>query len=298
MTDQTDPLMLKASQLKASMAKLKWPLFALAMTLFVAGMAYSLSQLSFSLSDLQWGPIAILGLVLVPITFLYGGANFVLMARGAGVQVSFSSSLKTACIAQFAEFLPLPGGAIVRSGALVAKGSSVLGAASHVTVNAVLWVGCAAIAAAISFGLDTPQGIIIAIAGLLTSGFCTIWLGRKAGVPIALAALAMRCAGLIIAGLRLVCAFLAIAVPMTLAQSYPFAFAAILGSASSLAPGGLGIGETIAALIAGFSDVAPTAAFLAVGLNRIVGLFISGAATAIIILTGNADTPSPKAAGT
>ncbi len=298
MTDQTDPWALQIGRLKAVLAKLKWPLFALAMALFIAGMTYSLSQLSFSLNDLQWGPIALLGLILVPITFLYGAANFVLMARGAGASISFASSFKTACIAQFAEFLPLPGGAMVRSGALVAKGSSVLGAASHVTVNAILWVGCAAIAAAVSLGLQSPHGIVIAIGGIVGVVACTLWLSRKAGLRLALAALAMRCVGLIIAGLRLVCAFLAIAVPMTLSQSYPFAFAAILGSASSIAPGGLGIGETIAALIAGLSDVAPTAAFLAVGLNRIVGLFVSGAATGIIILTGNSDAQPSAAQGT
>ncbi len=286
------PLHPLIGQARAWLKRFRVPLFLLAAAIFFGGLWWSASELELGLFELDWLYIALLGLIVVPLTFLYGAVNFWVLAKGAGATSNFGLAFKTACIAQFAEILPLPGGAMVRGGALMVQGTSLKRAASHVTVNAVLWVACAALAAGIALGLGNAIALAIAAGGLLGIGLCLAWITRASTLAIALTAFVIRGFGLLLAGLRLFLAFAAISVPLDLIDAVPFAFAAILGSASSLAPGGLGIGEMLGAAMANLTVVTPAAAFLAVGLNRIIGIAISGIATAIFALTGGTVTQS------
>lgn len=264
-------------------------LLGLAAAIFAVGLAISVSRLELAFADISWGFIALSALLFVPAAFLYGAINFMIMARGAGVEVTFASAFKTSCVAQFAEFLPVPGGAIVRGGALMKQGTGAASAAAHVTVNAVLWVACAAFAGGLSLGVENPIALTFALAGMAGVLACSAWLTSRAGIAIALAALLMRMLGLIIAGARLFAAFAAIGFVVAWLDLYPFVFATIAGSAAAIAPGGLGISEAVAAALALLSTLPPEAAFLAVGLNRLIGFAISGIATGIITFTSSSD---------
>ncbi len=269
------------------------PLLGIAAAIFAVGLAISVSRLELAFSDIAFSYIALSALVFVPVAFLYGAVNFMIMARGAGVKVSFASALRTSCVAQFAEFLPIPGGAMVRGGALMRQGSGAASAAAHVTVNALLWIACAALAGGLSLGIENPIAFAIALAGLAGILACTGWLANLAGITTAFAALAMRVIGLFIAGARLFAAFATIGFAVAWLDLYPFVFATIAGSAAAIAPGGLGISETVAAALATLSTIPSEAAFLAVGLNRLIGFAISWIATGIITFTSSTDASKP-----
>lgn len=282
----TNSLAVLVERTKARVKTYRVPLFGLAATLFAVGFAVSVSQLELALADISWFFICLSAVLFIPVAFFYGAINFMIMARGAGVEVTFASAFKTSCVAQFAEFLPVPGGAIVRGGALMRQGSGAASAAAHVTVNAILWVACAGAATAFSLGWKEPISIAIGLAGITGIAACTVWLSVKAGVGLAIVALAMRVVGLFIAGARILAGFLAIGVVIELTDLYPFVFASILGSAASIAPGGLGISEAVAAALATLTTIPPEAAFVAVALNRIIGFGVSGLATGVIAFVG------------
>ena len=86
-----------------------------------------------------------------------------------------------------------------------------------------------------------------------------------------------RLSGLALIALRLYLAFGVLSVAVPFAQTMPFVLATIAGSAAAIAPAGLGISEALAALAATAMAVSPAAAFLAVGLDRIVHLLLSAA---------------------
>ena len=283
------PLDSAAKRVKAALSAYRVPLLGLAASVFAVGLAISISRLDLALSDIALGYIALSAMIFVPVAFVYGAANFMIMARGAGVKVSFASAFKTSCVAQFAEFLPIPGGAIVRGGALMRQGTRAASAAAHVTINALLWVACAAMAGGLSLGLENTIALIIALCGLAGILACTLWIATRAGILIAIAALVMRVVGLFIAGARLFAAFAAIGFVVAWLDLYPFVFATIAGSAAAIAPGGLGISEAAAAALALLSNIPPEAAFLAVGLNRLIGFAVSGIATGIITFTSSSD---------
>jgi len=271
-------------------------IIAIAGLAFVVGVAVSINSLALTWSDIAPGYILLSAFVIVPIALSYGALNFIILARGAGQSVPFARALKVSCVASFAEFLPIPGGAMVRGGAMMQQGSGATDAAAHVMINALLWVACAAIAAAAAIGLDNPASWPIGLAGLTGVILCTLWLWNKAGAAIALLAIVMRVIGLAIAGARILAAFLAIGIAASFFEIYPFVFAAILGSAASIAPGGLGISEILAATIATLSTISSQAAFIAVALNRVIGLVISGVITAIIVVFGGLNSEKVEGA--
>ena len=261
--------------LRAFQRRWRATLFVGFTALFLAGVAYSVWRLEIDPASVDLAWLGILAAT-IPFSFVYAAFNLRLLAAGAGTSIGFADAWKAANIAQAAEFLPLPGGAMVRGGVLVDRGVPTKAAAAHVLVNALLWVGISAAAAGAAFGGSTPFSFaLIAIGSSLTLG-CTLWLAGIAGSAIALAAMALRCLGLAIIGLRLVCAFAVLAEPISLVDTLPLSFATILGTASSLAPGGLGISEGLASLMAGVLYLDPTVAFLAVGLNRLFGLMFCG----------------------
>jgi hypothetical protein len=278
-----------AQSARRALGAYRGPIFAICAVLFCAGFWVSAGRLELAFGDLALRYIALSALVFIPVSMIYGALNFMVMARGAGITIPFGKSLKISCVAAFAEFLPIPGGALVRGGAMIREGSGAVDAGLHVTVNALLWISCSAVAACFALGIWQPVALAIGAGGVLGVAACSVWLIGRAGLGIALAALFMRVIGLGIAGARLIAAFLAIGVAIEFFDLYPFVFATILGSAASIAPGGLGISEIVAASIATLSTVPPEAAFLAVGLNRLIGFAVSGIATGIITLIKPAD---------
>lgn len=285
-----------ARKAKSALARFRAPLFAAALILFGWGVYWSIGQLDLRWSNINLPALFALILILAPLSIIYGAVNFMVMARAASLDVPFTSAFKTSAISQFAAILPLPGGALVRGGAMMARGSTMRGAASHVTINALLWIACAAIAAGISLIAISnslhPASIAIAAGGAIAAASCMAWLVKVSSLPVALSVFALRIIGVALSALRLTCAFYTIGVAINYWQAFPFAFASILGTASSIAPAGLGISEALAAAIAILSGITSAAAFLAVGLNRIIGIAVSGILTGIISLIASDQMPS------
>ena len=146
-----------------------------------------------------------------------------------------------------------------------------------VLANAFLWISLAALgcgAVLLTHGL--PAAGILALGGAIGSAASFSWLARTAGPALALQAGLHRLSGMALIAVRLHFAFLTLGVSVPLADTLPFALANIAGSAASIAPAGLWISETLAAGAAVTVKIAPAAAFLAVGLDRLICLSASG----------------------
>ncbi|WP_305987510.1 hypothetical protein [Roseibium sp. MMSF_3544] len=265
----------------------KWrlPLLAFGAILFVGGGIYSLSRLDIGFADIEFGPFAALLFLMGPLSLVYGAVSMMLTARAAGVPMPFGKSFRVSCIAQTAEILPLPGGAMVRGAALVNEGATVARSTGIVLANALLWISCAAFAAGLSIPSNGPIGWLFAAGGFVMATLSVSWLTYVSGPRIAFLSLALRFAGLGLMAVRMFFAFAVLSLPVAFVESFVFSFAIIAGSASSIAPGGLGISESIAALMATTTQTLPAAAFVAVALNRIVALFLNASVTYALLFS-------------
>ena len=267
--------------LRAVEKKKSWriPLLLLGLTVFMGGSIWSIDRLELEPSSLALGPLFVLLFVLAPISLVYSGVNMWLTAKAAKIDLSLGMSMQVAAFAQTAEVLPLPGGAIVRTAALVREGAGTGQSASQVLASAILWISCAAAAAGIAVkALGWPAWVLAAagIAGVLGA---MGWIAYFAGAKIAVASGLFRMIGIPLAALRLYFAFAALNLGMEFFDTFLFTFASIAGAASSIAPAGLGVSEGLAAVLATMVAVSPATAFLGVGLDRFVGLMTSSVAS-------------------
>lgn len=257
-------------EIKRPAVRLK--MLTLAAALFVGGAWYSFRGLAISLTDLNGLPLLMLALMAIP-SLLYGGIGLVLLARSSQLSIPLSRATVIGADAYLAELLPLPGGAIVRTGALMNAGGGLKQSSALVILTAILWIALGMIGAGFAListelRLALPLGLI----GSILSSLIFVWLWRQAGAVVALQTLVHRALGIALVGLRLQFAFAALHVSAGFSETLPFVLAGLIGSASSIAPAGLGVGESLAALAALSTEFRPEVAFLAVGLDRMTSL--------------------------
>lgn len=229
--------------------------------------------------DLSFGDLDPLGLaalaVLAVMSMIYSAASMMLLGHASTVRISLISGIRINSLAQMAELLPVPGGAIVRTGALLKGGAGAKRSAELVLTASLLWVGMAAIAASIALAPLHPGVWVGTLFAIAMTGALTAWLGRRYGWGFACGSVGLRLIGISLTAARLFIAFLVIGKTIEPLSSFIFAFASIAGTASSIVPTGLGVGEGLAALLAIPTGIDPAAAFLATGLSRIVGLAVN-----------------------
>ena len=270
------PIHESALRLRKELARWRLPLLVAGAVLFTLGAWLSFRNLDLSLAALRLAPLAA-QLALAPLSLLYAGVGMLLLARAAGHAMPLCKAASLSAWATLAEALPLPGGAMVRAGALVAEGTGLARSSALVLANALLWISLATLGCGVvllTHGL--PAAAVLVLGGAISSAASFVWLSRSSGLTLALQTALHRFSGMALIAVRLYFAFLTLGVAVPLADTLPFALANIAGSAASIAPAGLGISETLAAGAATTVKVAPAAAFLAVGLDRLICLSASG----------------------
>ncbi|MEM1195617.1 MAG: hypothetical protein AAGH57_05895 [Pseudomonadota bacterium] len=220
---------------------------------------------------------------MIPASIAYSSVNIMLMGKAVGTPIGFVEGIRVSVFAQVAELLPIPGGAIVRTAALMNRGAGTMRSTGVVLAFALMWVSVAAAGGGLALMGTGIAGQAVLVAGLAGSIGIFAWLTKVFGWRIALPAFALRVLGIALVSVRTVLAFAAIGLVLGWSDSLAFAFGVILGGAASIVPAGLGIGEGISALLAVPLAVAPEAAFLAVGLARVVGF--AGNMTGVAIFT-------------
>jgi len=249
------------------------PLLLAATLLFVAGIIWSFASLKLKLDELHAGPALLLLLVFGPISVAYGAVGLLLLAAIAGVRVRVSTAFRIGAYAQLAEVLPIPGGAILRAGALIRAGAGPVDSSALVVASSLLWISMAAAATGVVIlNISQFTGMLLFCSGVGVSTAVCCWFANKSSWAVVRLVLVHRATGLAVNAARLKCAFAIVSVTLPLPRCLPFALATITGSAASIAPAGLGISETLGAVIARSLAVAAPSAFLALALNRILAL--------------------------
>lgn len=261
--------------MRSTVARWRGPLILLSLVIFAVGGWLSVRNLGMGIGSIETGPL-LAQLLLAPLSLLYAGTAMVLLARSAGITMPLGRATALSSWATLAEALPVPGGAMVRAGALVAAGTGLAQSSALVVMTAILWISLAALGCGITLLLHAvPAGWLLMLGGAAGSLLSLAWLARTGGFRLAGQIALHRVLGMALLAVRLHFAFLTLGVLVPLADTLPFALANIAGTAASIAPSGLGISETLAAAAAGTVNVAPGAAFLAVGLDRLICLAAS-----------------------
>jgi len=274
-----------AEGIRATLAHHRRPLVVAAAVLFAVGLGWSFQSLELGWNTISYGPILVLFFALAPASLALGAVSLQLTARVLDKRMGFRDAFMASAIARVAEILPIPGGAMARGGALVRAGAGVGESAWIVTLTALLTLSMAAAFAGLSL-LVLGRGIgyaimVVALAGLVVSAG---WLATKTSLKLTIAMVSLRVLILAISAFRMIAAFAVIGFALSSVNAALFVICASIGGAIAVVPAGLGVSETVAAGLAYLVEVPPAAAFLAVAINRIVGIALNGAVALMGIL--------------
>ncbi|MGV3511749.1 MAG: hypothetical protein ACO1OX_07055 [Novosphingobium sp.] len=244
-------------------------------SVLLIGLLWAAQSLDLAERDLSTSAFAMLALVAVPAAVAHNAWSMVELGRAFAVNITVRTALRTAAWSQVVELLPVPGGAVVRTSLLVQNGVRLGRSAELVMLLALMWTSFGLLGAGISL-----RGYSVAGEGLIATGAAAIFLltlaiWKRFNTRTATRALTLRLLGMGIVAFRMKYAFATIGIALPISSAFGFAAATIAGNSASIAPGGLGLSEGIAALLATQIEVSAAAAFLAVALSRLVGLALN-----------------------
>jgi hypothetical protein len=256
---------------------------------FSAGLLLSIRHLPDSLALNHPHYLLYIAAIGVPLRILLNTAEMKLNAHIVGADLNWAQATQIGLVSSAANMLPLPGGPLVRVAALKKAGATLVESSVTTALLGVNWLGLAFflsgaciveehVAAGYAFLSIGALGIVGSSLGIFKH--CKSWL-------LTGAALATKLAGIVVVVLRFIWAFAALGIVLSAADAAVFSVAGVAGSAASIVPAGLGVNESVAALLAPLASVPPAAAYLAATLNRAVALPVLMLATCVIAFRRN-----------
>lgn len=260
-----------------SQARQKMLVFLFA-SFFAVGIGYSFVALDLKLTDLNLFALFTVA-CFVPVSIIFNGLELQLCAKVASRHLSFGKAIGYGSMATIANLLPIPASIIIRGGALVSSGARIAQAGRILVAAAAMWL---VMAIGISGFFLTTSWIagIITLASAVLIVAISLWISNRSSVETAFSFIGVRAIMLVVLIIRLYFCFIAINSAIALEEAAIYSVAGIAGTAVAIVPAGLGIAEGFGALIAEAAGSDPAAAFLALGLNRILGLFGSSISAA------------------
>lgn len=276
-------------------------LLMLAAGAFTIGLLVSWRSLELSLSEIRWPSIAVVFLVLTPATVLVNAWELRVSARACGTSIGRDRSVRVVILATAANFLPLPGAALVRARALAVEGAR-LGQVTMVTGGAaLLWVGVSASVAATPLiftgrAVSASLFFVGAVGAAVLGVGAVVQAGRAADVGSGptMVLVAVQFVLVTIQVTRLAMVFHAIGAPQPAIAAVVLSVSAALAASAGVFPGGLGLAEGIAAALAPLVAVGPALAFTATAINRVIGMALIApvaAAAGLADLRRGSDVP-------
>ncbi len=246
---------------------------------FVLGLYLSYRAHPELLANPNWGSIALVAIIGVPVILILNALELQVSANLIGQQFSFSQAAEVTVIGSAANMLPLPGGTMVRVAALKIAGASLKRSSAVTLLVSGLWVGIAFIYSGIwicSLEITSLQlGFLFIAVGIAAFLVCVVLSIRLSKKPIVLGQLTLiKLALVVVDATRIFVCFLALGYSASYAQASALAVSSVMGAAVSVVPAGLGIREGVAALLGPVVALSAASAFLAASLNRIIGLTV------------------------
>lgn len=249
----------------------------LAFAVFCSGMVASIHAL-----DLDWGALELHWLLVnlllgAPIAIGLNALGLMVSAGIVGASLTFPAAFRTCCIALCSNLLPIPAGTVIQASSLASRGGTVLQSGLVILLgNGISLALVIALVGAILVTVHPAIGFPLLTFGLLGLTVLTHQVYKRTTFRVVLAFLAVRSLRVIAVTLRIQLSFLAIGLIVALLDAALFTGAIALGTVVTVFPAGLGVSESLAALLAIATSVAPGAAFLATALNRLITLAFAG----------------------
>lgn len=249
---------------------------------FLVGGAFAIARLEIDASSIRWNRFVLLVLTGVPLTAIGKALEYDLSARLLGHRPTFRDSMTISVMSTAANLLPIPGSFLVRTEALHRMGSARSRAAASTLSIALLWIGSASAISGVILTTRTSLGAVVFLAAGVVALLAAFFTGRRHSQDprrrnrLLLAGTALEIALLSVAAYRLLLAIDALAIPIGWTQAFVLTLSGVLASAVGVFPGGLGLREGLAALLAPLVAIPSSAAYVGAAIDRVAGAVVHG----------------------
>ena len=163
------------------------PLLVAGAGVLLAGSVVSVRALGLSWADVDARRVAVLFLLLSPLSLVLAAVALQLSARALGRRIGLADAFAVSVAGRVAEVLPIPAGAMVRGAALVRAGAGMGESAWIVGLAAALTLAMAAsLAGPPLIAAGQPVGWLALGGGLAGTAAAAIWIARRAGAALTL----------------------------------------------------------------------------------------------------------------
>jgi hypothetical protein len=255
-------------------AKVRKYALAGAILLFAIGLAWAIQESPDIGSSLRLGPLLLLLLIGAPVTTLMNSVETYAISRIAGGPMSWRTCVELSIYSSAANMLPIPAGGLARLAGMKAHGVGYVKGSATVLLSFTIWGGLAfAYAAAALLLLGQMRfGLLFALCSLVLLAIAAVGFARFGKWKLVLLIASMRIASFPLEALRYWLAFLGIGAAVSYLQSSILVVASFTASAFVVVPGGIGVTESVIALLATIVGVSAATGFLAGAIGRIVRL--------------------------
>ncbi|MDH5749278.1 MAG: flippase-like domain-containing protein [Rhodospirillales bacterium] len=248
-----------------------------ALVVICGGIFLSLRRQPDLFDNLEWWPIVAVAVIGIPITILLNAVEFILSGKLIGRNIQLLKALEVTIIGSAANVLPLPGSMMVRVAALKASGARYRESVSVTLLFAGIWAGVALafFGAMTAFYHPGLLAIIFLGAGIAILAACLIAARRiSSNMLLMFFAFFQKTALVLTDTVRFYFYLKAIGLDPALAQASAYAVSAVIGSAVSIVPAGLGVREAASAALAPAVGMSAALGFIAASMDRILGFII------------------------
>lgn len=281
--------------LKAFAARWRFVILPAATLGLIAGLVWSIRQLGLDWADVNYWPILIAFALTLPASILLNAMEFRLCGEAIDRSLDWRSSLRVTTAGTLANILPIPASLALRGKVLVDRGARLVDVGRILGLAAALWVAVAIFMTGVSL-LNLTLVVMIGGAGMLATFIVMGLISRASSATIALEFLVVRFGMLALFALRLFLLFAALGVGVVIADATLLSGVGVVSATIAIVPSGIGLTEATGALLATIRETSPAAAFLVLGLNRVLSLAGNGLAfLATELVQGSASTTGEPA---
>ena len=255
-----------------------------ALALFCGGLIISLQASPDIWARIRIGPLLAILLVATPVGLAINAMDFQVLARLSGVHVRFWPAVEIAIYTRAANMLPIPGSMAVRMAALKGRGATFKRSGGLIFLLTVIWGGVGFCFSGAWLAVQAPlvfSASFTAIGVAMLAGCCVAVRRFRLDPFIVSQATGLRFLAIALDALVLMVAVWAVGADAAYHQT---AILVVSSFVASIAPAGLGVRETIIAILSPIAGIDPATGFLAGAAVRFASMaFLAACSLALVV---------------